>query len=146
MSNLIASMARFSTAMTMFGVEQLEKTIGSVGGGEQLTKTVEDFESTLNSLTDVLTGKLDQQKKETVRSISKLTEESVDRTMDTMEVMDPREALKASTEMLQRTTDVTAEWLSRTASVVEKATGRDKSEKSDHRTEKAAKAETHKSH
>jgi hypothetical protein len=126
MSNLIASMARFSTAMTLFGVEQLEKTMNVVGGGEDVSKTIEEFEKTLNSLTEVLSGKMDEKKKDTLESVTKMTEETVNRTLDTMEVVDPREVLKASTDLLQRTSDVTAGWVSRAASAVEKATGTSK--------------------
>ncbi len=134
MSNLIASMARFSTAMVLFGVEQMEKTMNVVGGEEELSKTVEEFEKTLHSLTDVLTGKMDKKKKETLESVTNMTEETVDRTLDTIEVIDPREMLKASTDFLQKTSDVTASWVSRTASAVEKATA------------KSEKAETSKAH
>jgi hypothetical protein len=48
--------------------------------------------------------------------------------MDGMEVVDPREVLKASTDLLQKTSDVTANWVSRAASAVEKATGTNKTE------------------
>ena len=123
MSNLIASMARFSTAMTLFGVDQLERTMNVVGGGAELAKTVQDFENTLESLTSVLTEKMDEKKKETLHSVSKMAEETVSRTMDSMEVVDPREVLKATTDLLQKTSDVTAGWVSRAASAVEKATG-----------------------
>jgi vacuolar-type H+-ATPase subunit E/Vma4 len=121
-------MARFSTAMTLFGVEQLEKTMNVVGGEEEMSKTVEDFEKTLNSLAEVLTGKIDKKKRDTVNSVTKMAEETVDRTMDSMEVMDPREVLKASTDILQKTSDATADWVSRTASAVEKATKTEKAE------------------
>jgi len=124
MSNLITSMTRFSTAMTLFGVEQLEKTMNSVGGDEALSKTVTDFEKTLNALTEVLTGKLDKKKKDTLESVTKMTEETVGRTIDTMDVMDPRDVLKATTDMLQKTSDLTAEWVSKGASAVEKAAGK----------------------
>lgn len=127
MSNLISSMARFSTAMTLFGVEQLEKTMNVFGGEAELSKTIEEFEKTLNSMTNILTGKMDEKKKETVQSLGKMTEETVSRTLDSMNVLDPREVLKASTEMLQKTSDVTAEWVSRTAEAVEKATGKEES-------------------
>lgn len=63
MSNLIASMARMSTALTLFGVEQLEKTMNVAGGGQNFSKTVEELETTLNSLTDVLIGKMDKRKR-----------------------------------------------------------------------------------
>ena len=128
MSNLIASMARFSTAMTLFGVDQLEKTMNVVGGGAELAKTVEEFESTLNSLTSVLTEKMDDKKKDTLHSVTKMAEETVSRTLDSMEVVDPREVLKATTDLLQKTSDVTAGWVSRAASAVEKATGTAKTE------------------
>jgi hypothetical protein len=128
MSNLIASMARFSTAMTLFGVDQLEKTMNVVGGGAELAKTVEEFETTLNSLTSVLTEKMDDKKKDTLHSVTKMAEETVSRTIDSMEVVDPREVLKATTDLLQKTSDVTAGWVSRAASAVEKATGTAKTE------------------
>ena len=123
MSNLIASMARFSTAITLFGVEQMEKTMNIVGGNRDLNSTVDELEKTINSLTDVLVGKMDEKKKETLQSVSKMAEESINRTMDGMEVVDPREVLKASTDFLQKTSDVTANWVSRAANAVEKATG-----------------------
>jgi hypothetical protein len=129
-SNLIASMARFSTAMTLFGVEQLEKTMNVVGGGQEVSKTVEEFEKTLNSLTEVLTGKMDEKKKETLQSVSKMTEETVNRTMEGMNAVDPRELLKASSDFLQKTSDATAGWVSKAASAVEKATGPAKAEES----------------
>jgi len=128
MSNLIASMARFSTAMTLFGVEQVERTMNIVSGGKDLATSVEELEKTLDSLTDVLMGKIDDKKKETLNSVSKMAEESINRTMEGMEVVDPREVLKASTDLLQKTSDVTANWVSRAASAVEKATGAGKAE------------------
>ena len=121
MSNLIASMARFSTAMTLFGVEQLEKTMNVVGGGAELNTTVEELEQTLNALTEVLTGKMDEKKKETLSSVTKMTEETIGRTMDSMEVLDPRELVKTSSGLLQKTTEATSEWVSKAAATVEKA-------------------------
>ena len=121
MSNLIATMARFSTAMTLFGVEQLEKTMNVVGGGAELNTTVEELEQTLNALTEVLTGKMDEKKKETLSSVTKMTEETIGRTMDSMEVLDPRELVKTSSGLLQKTTEATSEWISKAAATVEKA-------------------------
>src|SRR5437879_13314873 len=127
MSNLIASMARFSTTLTLYGGEQLEKTANIVGSSEELSKTVEEFEKTLDSLSDVLSGKIDEKKKDTMQSVTKMTEETVNRTVDGMELMDPRKVLKATMDLLQKTSDATASWVSRAASDVEKATGASKS-------------------
>jgi hypothetical protein len=117
MSNLIASMARFSAAMTLFGVEQLEKSLKVAGNGEDLSRAVDDFEKTLNSLTDLLTREIDDKKQETLESVTKVTEDTVKRTMGSMEAINPREMLKASTDLLQKA-----------AAAVEKATGTAKSE------------------
>jgi len=99
-----------------------------VGGGKDMSTSVEELEKTLNSLTDVLVGNMDAKKKETLHSVSKMAEETINRTMDGMEVADPREMLKASTDLLQKTSDATASWVSRAASAVEKATGPGKTE------------------
>ena len=56
MNNLIVSMTRLSTAMTLFTVQQMQRTMKVMEDGQALTKTVEGFEVTLNSLTEVLTA------------------------------------------------------------------------------------------
>jgi hypothetical protein len=47
--------------------------------------------------------------------------------MDSMNVMDPREVLRATNDLLKTTTDATSEWVSKAASAVEKATETGKS-------------------
>jgi len=121
MSNLIVSMARFSTAMTLFGVEQMENSFSVATGGKELSKTVEEFEKTLNALTDVLMKEMDEKKKETVESVSKISEDMVGPTLDGLKVMDPREMLRAGNDLLQKTADVTSKWVSKAASAMEKA-------------------------
>ena len=123
MQNLIVSMLRFSAAVTLFGLEQFEKTVEVVEGKTDLSKTMTGYEKTFNSMTEVLTGQMDEKKKETLKSITKMSEDTVSRSMDGMEVMDPREVLRATSELMQKTSDVTANWVSKTASAVEKATG-----------------------
>lgn len=44
------------------------------------------------------------------------------RTFDGMTVMDPREVMRATNDLIQKTSDTTAEWVSKAASAVEKAT------------------------
>jgi hypothetical protein len=122
MTNLIVSMLRLSAAMTLYSVEQMEKSINVVEGGTDLGKTMEGFEKTLNSLTDVLMREMDEKKKETLESVSKASEDMVTRSMEGMELMDPRQVLKASSDLLQKTSDVTAKWVSKAAEAVEKAT------------------------
>jgi hypothetical protein len=51
-----------------------------------------------------------------------MSEDVVSRTFDGMTVMDPREVMRATNDLIQKTSDTTAEWVSKAASAVEKAT------------------------
>jgi hypothetical protein len=51
-----------------------------------------------------------------------MSEDVVGRTVDGMGLADPRQVMKMSGEMLQKTSDVTAKWVSKAAESVEKAT------------------------
>lgn len=122
MTNLVVSMLRFSAALTLYGVEQLENSLNLVEDGADLSKTIRGFEKTLDSLSDVLMREMDEKKKETLESVTKASEDVVSRTLNGMDIMDPREMIKASSDLLQKTTDVTAKWVSKAAAAVEKAT------------------------
>jgi len=122
MTSLVVSMVRFSAALTLYGVEQLENSLSLLEGGTDVSKTILGMEKTLNSMSDVLMREMDEKKKETLDSVSKASKEMVDRTLEGMEIMDPREVLKASSDLLQKTSDVTAKWVSKAAEAMEKAT------------------------
>ncbi|HWP84971.1 MAG TPA: hypothetical protein VNN17_07270 [Terriglobia bacterium] len=122
MTNLIVSMLRLSAAMTLYSVEQMEKSINLIEGGSEVTKTMESLEKTLDSLSNVLMRELDEKKKDTLRSVSKASEDMVHRAMEGIELVDPREVMKASSELLQKSSEVTSKWVSKAAEAVEKAT------------------------
>jgi len=122
MQSLIVSMMKFSAAMTLFSMEQLQNTLNMVEGEEDLSKTMDRFEQALNSLTEALTNRIDDKKRDTLKSITKMSEDVVSRTFDGMTVMDPREVMRATNDLIQKTSDTTAEWVSKAASAVEKAT------------------------
>ncbi|OFV97112.1 MAG: hypothetical protein A3F68_10540 [Acidobacteria bacterium RIFCSPLOWO2_12_FULL_54_10] len=128
MQNLVVSMLRFSAALTLFGAEQFDKTLNAIEGKDNLSKTMEGIEKTLDTMTDVLTREMDDRKKETLRSMAKLSSETVQRTMEGMEVMDPREVLRVTTDLLEKSTDVASRWASRAATAVEKAVEKEKAE------------------
>ena len=129
MTNLAVSLLRFSAALTLYSVEQLEKSLDVVEGSNDLTKTIGGVEKTLDSVSDVLMRELDDKKKDTLESMRRASKDVVDRTVDGMEIMDPREVIKASSDLLQKTSEVTAKWVSKAAESMEKATQGDKSEK-----------------
>ncbi len=122
MTNLVVSMLRFSAAFTLYGVEQLENSLKVAEGGDQANKAIEGFEKTLNSVTEVLVRDMDAKKKETLQSVAKASEYMIHRTMEGAEILDPREIVKVSTDLLQKTSDVTAKWVGKAASAMEKAT------------------------
>jgi conjugal transfer/entry exclusion protein len=119
MTNLAVSMLRFSAALTLYSVEQLERSLNVVEGGADLSKTIQGFEQTLDSLSEVLMREMDEKKKETLQSVSKASRDMVGRTMEGMEIMDPREVIKASSDLLQKTSDVTAKWVTKAAEAME---------------------------
>ena len=127
MQSLIVSMMRFSAALTLFGMEQLQNSLNVVEGEEELTKTMDRFESALDALTESLVNRIDDKKKETLKSVTKMSEDVVGKTIDGMTAMDPREVLRATNDLIQKTTDATADWVSKAASAVEKSTEASKS-------------------
>ncbi len=122
MQSLIVSMMRFSAALTLFGMEQLQSSVNVVEGEEDFSKAMERFEKALDSLTEALVTKIDAKKKDTLKSVTRMSEDVVGRTMDGMNIMDPREVLRATNDLLKKTTDATADWVSKAASAVEDAT------------------------
>ncbi len=122
MQNLIISMIRFSAAVTLFGMEQIQNSWEVVEGEEDLSKTMERIEKAFNSMTDSLVERIDDKKKETLKSVTKMSEDVVGKTGDAITALDPREVISATNDLIQKTSDVTAEWVSKAASAVEKAT------------------------
>ncbi len=122
MQSLIVSMMRFSAAVTLFGMEQLQSSFNVVEGEEDLSKAMDRFEEALDSMTDALVKKIDDKKKDTLKSVTRMSEDVVGRTMDGMNVMDPREVLRATNDLLKKTTDATADWVTKAADAVEEAT------------------------
>ncbi len=139
MQDLIVAMMRFSAAVTLFGMEQLQSSFNVVEGEEDMSKAMDRFEEALNSMTDALVTKIDDKKKDTLKSVTRMSEDVVSRTMDSMNVMDPREVLKATNDLLKKTTDATADWVTKAADAVEDAADSIKSDKDkDKEKEKSA--------
>lgn len=119
MQTLLVSMMRLSTAMALFGWEQVQHSMNVLDGGEDINKAIDRVEKALNSLTDTLVNRMDGEKRETVNSVTKMSKDVVDRSFDSVSMMDPREMMRAGNDLMQKTTNATAEWVSKTASAVE---------------------------
>ncbi|HEV8132012.1 MAG TPA: hypothetical protein VGQ81_12225 [Acidobacteriota bacterium] len=119
MEKLIVSMMRFSTAITLFGMEQLENAMNTVSGGEDLSKSIDKFRQTLDSFTNAVVKEIDQKKRETLNSVTGMSEEAVHRTFEGMTVIDPREVLRTTSELVKKTSDSVADLVTKSAESVE---------------------------
>jgi len=108
MEKLITSMMRFSTAVTLFGVEQMQNAVNSMSGKGDFDEAMEKFRSSLDSFTDAMAQGLDENKREALESFTRVSEDTVHKTMkdtDMSRLMDPRTALQASADLLKKTSD-----------------------------------------
>lgn len=120
MTNLTVSVLRFSAAFTLFSIEQMEKSLNVVEGDADLTKAMEGLGKTFDSLSDVLVREMGNKNKQTLQSVTKMSKDMVDRTMESMGFMDPREVIKTSSDTLQKTADITADYAGKIAETVDR--------------------------
>jgi hypothetical protein len=104
MQDLINSIVRFSAAMTLFSMQQMQNAIGAAADSQvALTK----FRDALDSITGAITSQLDENKKPTLDSMAHLGTDIVDRTWETMNVsaMDPRQVLQTTGDLMKKTSE-----------------------------------------
>lgn len=63
----------------------------------------------------------DEKQRETLDSVTGVSEDAVHRTMDGMSFMDPREFVRASTDLIKRTSDSMSDFMSRSPETEEDA-------------------------
>lgn len=117
MQKLIVSMMRFSTAMTLFGMEQMQSGFDTVTGNEDLSKSMDNFRKTVDSITDSLISNMDKDKKSTVDSFSRASEKTVNRSFDMVPaaMMDPREWIRVTNDVVQRSSETVQDWMEKQA-------------------------------
>src|SRR5215469_7457200 len=101
---LTSSMIRFTNAVTLFSMQQMQNAIGAVTDSQAV---ITRFCSALDAISNTLSNQIDATKKSTLDSISKTGTEMMDRTMDAMNVqaLNPREILDTTTDVMKKTTD-----------------------------------------
>ena len=117
MEKLIVSMMRFSTAVTLLGMEQLESAM-KMGGGEDLSKAMDKFRATLDSFTDTVSQELDHKKQKTLKSVTHMSEEAVHRAVEGLNVVDPRELLRNTSDLMRKASDSVADLVAKGADTV----------------------------
>lgn len=102
MRELVNSMTRFSAAMTLFGIQQLENALGAATDSATY---IARFRESLDSVTDAITSQLSAASKPTLASVSNLGTDLVDRTFDTLTApaFDPRQIIETASTVMRRT-------------------------------------------
>ena len=109
---LTSSMIRFSNAVTLFSMQQMQNALGAVTDSQAL---INRFCGALDAISNTLSTQIDAAKKSTLDSMTRTGAEMVDRTMDSMYVraLNPREILDTTADMMRKTTDSMADIVKR---------------------------------
>ena len=110
--DLTSSMIRFTNAVTLFSMQQMQNAVGAVTDSQAV---INRFCSALDAISNTLSQQIDASKRSTLDSMSKTGSEMVDRTMDAMNV-NPREIMDTTTDVMRKTSDSMAD-------IVRRATG-----------------------
>ena len=116
MQELIVSVVRLTAAMTLYGFEQLQTFSNVAQGGEDFSKVLDELEVAFDSLTDALADKIDENKRNTLRSFTRVAEDVVGRTFESIDRMDPRELLRRTNDFWRRSSETISDWLAKPAS------------------------------
>jgi hypothetical protein len=112
---LTSSMIRFTNAVTLFSMQQMQNAIGAVTDSQAV---INRFCAALDAISNTLSTQIDATKKSTLDSMSKTGSEMMDRTMDAMNVqaLNPRELMDTTADVMRKTSDSVAD-------IVRRATG-----------------------
>ena len=104
MQELIVSMMKFSAAMTLFGMQQLQNAVGAATDSQAAIK---NFRESLDAMSDAIAKQMDDSKKATLDSMAKVQSDLVDRTFDAMnlQAFDPKEMMETTSDIMKKTTD-----------------------------------------
>ncbi len=104
MRRLIVSMMRFSTAITLYGYEQVQSSFDVVRGKQEFNEELDRLKGAMDSLSDALVGHLGNDKRESLKSITSMAEDGVRRLGD-VRFIDPREMIKATADAIRESTE-----------------------------------------
>ena len=110
MQELMNSFVRFSAAMTLFSMQQLQNMMEMAFDSQASLNKMRDA---LDSVTKAVSSQMDESSKSAMESMSKLGTEVVDRTWDTLNVrgLDPREVIQTTSTVLRKATDSVTDWV-----------------------------------
>src|SRR3989454_5455367 len=109
---LTSSMIRFTNAVTLFSMQQMQNALGAVTDSQAL---INRFCGALDAISNTLSTQIDAAKKSTLDSMTRTGAEMVDRTMDAMYVraLNPVRILDTTADAMRKTTDSIADIVKR---------------------------------
>src|SRR5438477_11868376 len=112
---LTSSMIRFTNAVTLFSMQQMQNALGAVTDSQAV---INRFCGALDAISNTLSTQIDASKKSTLDSMSRTGTEMVDRTMDAMNVqaLNPKEVMDTTADLMRKTSDSMADMVRRTSS------------------------------
>lgn len=110
---LVFSTIRLSGAATLYGVQQVEAAFTVLQGEEDLSKQMERFGTTVDSLSKCLAGDISEGKKEALDSVASVSGQLVRQSAEVMSFLDPREILRVANSLAQKSSESVSGWVGR---------------------------------
>jgi hypothetical protein len=110
---LTSSMIRFTNAVTLFSMQQMQNALGAVTDSQAV---INRFCGALDAISNTLSTQIDATKKSTLDSMTRTGSDMVDRTMDAMNMpaLNPREVMDTTADLMRKTSDSMADMVKRT--------------------------------
>jgi len=118
---LFFSTMRFSGAATLYSVQQLEAAVNVFEDEDGLSKQMDRFGATVESLANCLTEDISPGKKEALESISTVTGRVVRQTVEVARFLDPREILRVANNLAHKSSETMSNWMGKKEPAPEEA-------------------------
>jgi hypothetical protein len=113
MQSLLVSMMRLSAALTLYSLEQIQTSVYITQGGQNPLRVLDKLEIALNSLTEALVEQIADGKKTALESVTTIAQDLVRTSFDGVNVIDPRQLLRATDRILRSSSETVADWVDR---------------------------------
>ena len=110
---LMFSTIRLSGAATLYGVQQFEAAFTVLQGEDNISKQMERFGTTVDSLSNCLAGDISEGKKEALDSVASVTGQFVRQSAEMMSFLDPRGIMRVANSLAQKSSESVSGWVSK---------------------------------
>ncbi len=102
MQELINSAARFTAAMTIFGIQEFQNAFDSA---MESKPNLDTFRESLDRISQAVAGELNSDHKPTLDSVTHFSDDWVDRTFKAIDSVEPGRVLKTANNVMRKTAD-----------------------------------------